>query len=128
MINGIEHMTRLVGFGVYFGYSTESIVEFIINFGTAYDEYHDYRTIGETDGTGHMCSSYEAITYNKDELIQQINSRRYCGNKFPDLEMKVQEQSIELEFLMETNFAFNKKVHKLCEHIITTYDIGFEEE
>lgn len=135
MIAHKEHIYKLVKMGVYFGYSTNSIIEFIQNFGNAYEiidgKLYDYRTKGATNGTGHMCSWYEAITLSYDDMSKEINAKRYCKIPFPwddEIPFDMEKINTELTMLFSTNFKYRKEVEKIVEYISTNLDITMNQE
>lgn len=135
LINDKNHLYHLIKYGVYFGYSNDSIIEFIQNFGTAYEEingkFFDYRIKCETAGTGHMCSWYEAITLSYKELTNLINSNRYCDIIFPWDNDKPFNKTLTDSYvtnLYSTNFMYRYKVEQLFNYITTNFDITFQQE
>lgn len=139
MIRSISHMYQLVKWGVYFGYSDESVVQFVVDFGNTFEEidrgdgniFIDYRTHGCTWGTGHVCSTYEAVTKTYQEIVDAINLKRYHAYNFPipdDGVVDTLAMSLEVEDLFSTNFKFRKKVEELVFNIITAHDVTIEGE
>ena len=125
-IHDRKHLEKLVSLGMYFGYSTESIVQFIVDYNTVFVDEIDYRTHGATLGTGHVCSTYEALTMTYDEIVEGIESRRYSERPFPsDHDL---DDHKEVDILMRRDFFFNKKVLNLVQYITDTYDIGMSDE
>lgn len=135
MIENKDHMYHLVKYGVFFGYSVDSIIEFVNNFGNAYHiidgKLYDYRTKGATNGTGHMCSWYEAITLSYDDMVNEINANRYCEVPFPwddNIPFDKPTMDKEVNNLFNTNFNYRKKVENIVQYIFTNLDISLKQE
>lgn len=134
MIKNKSHLYSLIKYGVYFGYSKDSIIEFVNNFGNAYEiidgVLYDYRTKGPTQKTGHMCSWYEAITLSRKEIIDNINSKRYYHIPFPLTDKAAfDKSSIEnaIANLYRNDFHYRRNVEQLVNYIELNLDITFEE-
>lgn len=73
--------------GVYLGYSTESIIDFmrdvvLIRSGVATDEWREERSKTRSVEGGHIMAISEVGTPVQD-IIDAINSRRFCTLPFP---------------------------------------------
>ena len=130
-----NHLYHLIKFGVYFGYSTESIIEFVINFDNAYEEINeqlfDYRIKGVTHGTGHVCSWYEAITLSYEEISEKININRFCSVKFPwndKIPFDKVLMNYETDKLFRTNYRYRKQVERILDYIIINFDVTLEQD
>lgn len=126
MINDIEHATRLVILGVYYGYSEESIVEFLhdIQYVLSDKEWNKNRL--DTRGCyGFIMSTNESTLYSKNEMADLININRYCPTPYPSNDYSIDAIKKEIAHaysLMDTDDSFSNKVNHILDICINTND------
>lgn len=125
MVKGFEsreHMLSVIRYGVYFGYSDMSIIQFVVEFdepmfdcsGNVIDPKNQIRDYG--DG---MIPSYIEAKYNtKEQVYESIKNNRFCSLPFPitstfDKDMMKKE----IDTLLESNQTFIERVNKIVKHI-----------
>lgn len=133
----MDHAMHLISYGVFLGYSTDSIVEFIKDFNyinqceeNAYGEWNTNRLNTRTlANSWHIIASTE-IGKSEQELIDAINKNRYCKTPFPctDDEHIFVTIDDEIDVLMETNTEFSSKVVEITIYLMNINEVHDDEE
>lgn len=107
-----NHLRHLVTNGIYYGYSNDSILEFVQNFGLhyGYSQWNEQRQAAKNI-SGHLFTWTERLLYTEEELFAKVNERRFCHVSFPSDDCHSNEMHI-LE-LKETSPLFNELVERM---------------
>lgn len=95
--------------GVYFGYREEDIISFVERISKGI--YAPPNTI--LSGTGYVSL---ATSISKQDLIDEINQRRFCSSPFPDC-AAADEMEEDIGALLQSNEDFREKVFTILKKI-----------
>lgn len=122
MLTDIEQVDTIITYGIYFGYSRESILEFLHDFNKCKDPNTDewsnnrFKT-RNIFKNGHIISTSE-IDIPIEILIDNINKRRYCTFDFlSSANLKISDCENEVNELLSNNEQFNADINDLKDEV-----------
>jgi len=107
-----KHLLHLIMMGVYFGFSDESIIEFLQEFDVCCAPGFDRHSRDQRGMHGLIVSRSEFETQTLAQIVNGINLRRFCSTPWPNQPVEAVWKD-EVSELMRTRLDFRNRVRRL---------------